>query len=409
MDRWLKFTIVCLFSTLFVYVVVSSGVSSSPSPASSRLRASSTLSNLANDHGMSMGGISGALQEHESLSKSTADAAVGYLKSKLEAQEDEDGERDTVGSVEEERNALEIEDVAGEQDKQEESELEEEERLRNMPEASEKVNAKVTARINPNNPEKGQNCPGGKKKCRGDANMLWSTVLMKPSKQDIGNIWAQDGSKALPLDEGTILDCSDVDDKMPALFIADPFLYVKKEDKSVYLFTEIVNNEAQKGEIGLHVSHDGGAKWSYHGVVVSEPWHLSFPFVVEWKDKLYMTTCATAGHEVPGRLWLYEPLSPGMLDTAWHRDAKIEIKFREDQKPKRHIVDPILFWRLVSMVWTFQAFSTLYTGTSCEERRHDCTSILSHTISSCPVHASRFHDSAGKNRRLGTSSISTMA
>ena len=175
-----------------------------------------------------MQGLSGVLQERSGVSKETADAAVGYLAGKFGVSKgnEEAHNDDFHGSVEVDEETLNVDSVPGAVDEEEASEQQDEERWEDEHEGggsddddddeegqeeeeggeaggNAQASAKRTAPINPNNPERGKDCPGGKKKCRGDANMLWSTVLMKPSKQDIGNVWAP-GSKGLPLDEGTV-------------------------------------------------------------------------------------------------------------------------------------------------------------------------------------------------------------
>ena len=54
-----------------------------------------------------------------------------------------------------------------------------------------------------------------------------------------------------------------------------------------YMFFEVMNLRAGKGEIGLAVSQDGG-QWTYRQVVLGEPFHLSYPYVFEWDNEYYM-------------------------------------------------------------------------------------------------------------------------
>jgi hypothetical protein len=53
------------------------------------------------------------------------------------------------------------------------------------------------------------------------------------------------------------------------------------------MFFEIMNGERGKGEIGLAVSRDT-RHWRYCGMVLREPFHLSYPYVFEWMDDYYM-------------------------------------------------------------------------------------------------------------------------
>ena len=72
---------------------------------------------------------------------------------------------------------------------------------------------------------------------------------------------------------------------VPAVFVADPFMI------SVagvwYMFFEILNQQTNKGKIGLATSNDG-LVWQYQHVVLSEDFHLSYPYVFEWAGRFYM-------------------------------------------------------------------------------------------------------------------------
>ncbi len=70
-----------------------------------------------------------------------------------------------------------------------------------------------------------------------------------------------------------------------SVFVADPFLV--KDGKGWFLFFELFNQEANKGEIGLALSDDL-CSWRYQGVVLSEQFHLSFPFVFKVGKTYYM-------------------------------------------------------------------------------------------------------------------------
>jgi hypothetical protein len=72
---------------------------------------------------------------------------------------------------------------------------------------------------------------------------------------------------------------------VPAAAVADPFM-VRKNDLW-YMFFEVLNRSNEKGEIGLAVS-ETGLNWSYQQIVLSEPFHLSYPYVFEWKHEFYM-------------------------------------------------------------------------------------------------------------------------
>lgn len=70
-----------------------------------------------------------------------------------------------------------------------------------------------------------------------------------------------------------------------AVFVADPFM-LRVQD-SWYLFFEVMNWRANKGEIGLATSGDG-LNWTYRHIVLAEPFHLSYPYVFEWAGEYFM-------------------------------------------------------------------------------------------------------------------------
>jgi len=72
---------------------------------------------------------------------------------------------------------------------------------------------------------------------------------------------------------------------IPAVFVADPFmLYV---NRSWYMFFEVMNRQTGKGEVGLATSKNG-VEWTYQQIVLTEPFHLSYPYIFEWMDDYYM-------------------------------------------------------------------------------------------------------------------------
>lgn len=72
---------------------------------------------------------------------------------------------------------------------------------------------------------------------------------------------------------------------VPAAAVADPFM-VRKGDRW-YMFFEVLNRSSRKGDIGLAVS-ENGLNWLYQQIVLSEPFHLSYPYVFEWMNEFYM-------------------------------------------------------------------------------------------------------------------------
>jgi hypothetical protein len=81
-----------------------------------------------------------------------------------------------------------------------------------------------------------------------------------------------------------VLTSADVGD-VPADVVADPFLV--SEGGSLQLFFEVLNRRSGRGEIALATSGDGRS-WTYQGRVLAEPFHLSYPHVLRWKDEYYL-------------------------------------------------------------------------------------------------------------------------
>lgn len=84
--------------------------------------------------------------------------------------------------------------------------------------------------------------------------------------------------------QNPVLTSRDITD-VPARFVADPFLI--NYGKEYFLFFEVMNEETNNGDIGLATSNNG-YNWSYNRIVLDEPFHLSYPYVFEWKNKFYM-------------------------------------------------------------------------------------------------------------------------
>jgi hypothetical protein len=60
-----------------------------------------------------------------------------------------------------------------------------------------------------------------------------------------------------------------------------------KVDHTWYMFFEVMNRVTKKGEIGIATSRDG-INWTYKNIVFVELFHLSYPYVFEWKNEYYM-------------------------------------------------------------------------------------------------------------------------
>jgi hypothetical protein len=53
------------------------------------------------------------------------------------------------------------------------------------------------------------------------------------------------------------------------------------------MFFEVLNNNSKCGEIGIAISRDGFT-WSYKQIILTEPFHLSYPYVFKYDDSYYM-------------------------------------------------------------------------------------------------------------------------
>src|ERR1041385_4993881 len=86
-----------------------------------------------------------------------------------------------------------------------------------------------------------------------------------------------------PLQPGPVLTKDHVTD-VPAAFVADPFML--RRDNTFYMFMEVMNAGTRRGEIGLATSDDA-LSWTYKQIVLSEPYHLSYPYVLDRKSVVY--------------------------------------------------------------------------------------------------------------------------
>lgn len=94
------------------------------------------------------------------------------------------------------------------------------------------------------------------------------------------------------------LRASDVTDT-DAAFVADPF--VLRRGDTWYLFVEVWDRGLGRGVIGVAESRSG-LDWSWIGVVLEEPFHLSYPQVFTVDDHVYMVPETGAA----GAVRLYE-------------------------------------------------------------------------------------------------------
>ena len=102
----------------------------------------------------------------------------------------------------------------------------------------------------------------------------------------------------------------------PNPYVADPFLFVR--DGVAYLFYETL--KAKKGVLGCFRRENGA--WKDLGVVLEEPWHLSYPQVFEEDGKVFMIpeSCDFRGGFSRGAVRLYEPAD---FPFGWQETAKL--------------------------------------------------------------------------------------
>lgn len=82
----------------------------------------------------------------------------------------------------------------------------------------------------------------------------------------------------------TVLSFQDVSD-IEADFVADPFMIYLQN--SWFMFFEVLNSKTGLGEIGYAVSSDG-FYWEYKNIILRDQIHLSYPFIFEHNNEVYM-------------------------------------------------------------------------------------------------------------------------
>ena len=120
--------------------------------------------------------------------------------------------------------------------------------------------------------------------------------ISKPERWAIGIYSGATLDELAPLHptQNPVLTADDILDR-EADFVADPFMVSRQG--TWFLFFEIVDSESKAGVIGLATSPDL-TQWEYRGVVLEEPFHLSYPCVFEHKDHFYMVPESHAAHSV---------------------------------------------------------------------------------------------------------------
>jgi len=117
-----------------------------------------------------------------------------------------------------------------------------------------------------------------------------------------------------------------------ATTVADPFMV--RVDGVWHMFFEALawRTSGRKGEIGHATSRDG-LRWKYESVVLAEAFHLSYPYVFEWRSDHYMIPESSRAGEVrlyraarfPDR-WVHVKTlltGPVFMDSSvFHRDGR---------------------------------------------------------------------------------------
>jgi hypothetical protein len=167
----------------------------------------------------------------------------------------------------------------------------------------------------------------------------------------------------------TLESVSNVDAK----FVADPFMVAN--DAGWYMFFEVLNTQRGQGEIGLATS-DNGFDWTYRQIVLTEPFHLSYPYVFEWRDDYYMVpetlpagaVCLYKAEEFPTRWSL-----AGRLIEGAFADPSI---FRFENRwwmfacstPYEHDTLRLFFAEDLLGPWQEHAGSPIVNGNKCQAR-----------------------------------------
>jgi hypothetical protein len=122
-----------------------------------------------------------------------------------------------------------------------------------------------------------------------------------------------------------VLAARDVTD-VEASFVADPFMVRTGEGWA--MFFEVLDADTGLGRIGVATSPDA-VQWRYRSLVLTEPFHLSYPHVLEWRGQHYMVPETLA----PGVVRLYRADAfPG----GWRHVADLAPGPAADPTPFEH-------------------------------------------------------------------------
>lgn len=73
---------------------------------------------------------------------------------------------------------------------------------------------------------------------------------------------------------------------LPCSKLTPVSLFITLLVQTVYLFFETKSQKSRQGDIGAAVSTDGGLSFAHIGIVLDEPWHLSYPYLVEDEEQV---------------------------------------------------------------------------------------------------------------------------
>src|ERR1700741_1557140 len=104
------------------------------------------------------------------------------------------------------------------------------------------------------------------------------------------NVWSiaiYRGASPLTLSPtGVVIAGNDVTD-VDAASVADPFLI--RRDGRCFFFFEVIPRANHRGGVIAFAESEDAIHWRYGGVVLREPFHLSYPHVFEWEGETCMT------------------------------------------------------------------------------------------------------------------------
>lgn len=100
----------------------------------------------------------------------------------------------------------------------------------------------------------------------------------------IGIYAGKDPLTLKPAARNPVLTARDIFD-VNAHFVADPFWL--HSDDVWHMYFEVMPRESKPGVIGLATSPDA-LQWTYRGIVLQEPFHLSYPQIFAWQGDVFL-------------------------------------------------------------------------------------------------------------------------